>query len=103
MDEQAITRRRSVEPGGDMDLASMPLFGEEDNCEQQQRSEPAVIASRWRRSPGVELEGELLSILTEAAYEAPPAERLEPLRLHMAKGVTQGAWRREDLYGDDGR
>jgi hypothetical protein len=26
-----------------MDLASMPLFGEEDNCEQQQRREPAVM------------------------------------------------------------
>jgi plasmid stability protein len=49
------------------------------------------------------LEGELLVILVEAAFYTPPPEELEPLRLNMATGPTHGAWRREDLYGDDGR
>ncbi len=49
------------------------------------------------------LEGELLLILSEAASEAPPAVALPPLRLHMAKEATQGTWRREDIYDDDGR
>jgi len=66
---------------------------------------PEVLQALERRAAAHQrsLEGELLLILTEAAFEAPPAELLEPLRLHMAKGVTQGAWRREDLYDDDGR
>lgn len=49
------------------------------------------------------LEGELLVILVEAASEATDEAELPPLRLHMAKGPTQGQWRREDIYGDDGR
>jgi hypothetical protein len=49
------------------------------------------------------LEGELLVILVEAASHGNTAEELPPLRLHMAKGPTQGEWRREDSYGDDGR
>ena len=49
------------------------------------------------------LEGELLVILVEAASAGTAAEELPPLRLHMAKGPTQGEWRREDIYGDDGR
>jgi plasmid stability protein len=49
------------------------------------------------------LEGELLVILLDAAFEEGAAEELPPLRLHMAKGPTRGEWRREDMYGDDGR
>ena len=66
---------------------------------------PEVLEALERRAAAHQrsLEGELLLILTEAASEATAAEQPEPLRLHMAKGVTQGAWRREDLYDDDGR
>jgi plasmid stability protein len=49
------------------------------------------------------LEGELLLILVEAASQGTALEELPPLRLHMAKGPTEGEWRREDLYDDDGR
>lgn len=49
------------------------------------------------------LEGELLVILVEAAAARTAVTELPPLRLHMATGPTQGDWRREDIYGDDGR
>lgn len=49
------------------------------------------------------LQGEVLSILEEAAKQAPPSVALEPLRLTMARGSSAGTWRREEIYDDEGR
>ncbi len=57
-------------------------------------------AARHHRS----LQGELKSILCAIASDEPAEEGVPPLRLNLSDtrdGTTQ--WRREEIYGDDGR
>jgi plasmid stability protein len=56
-------------------------------------------ATRNRRS----MQQELLLILKEAASEVPAARPHEPLRLVTVRTAGGGTWRREDVYGDEGR
>ena len=56
-------------------------------------------AQRHRRS----LQKELRRIIEEAAKEAPAARPLPPIALHMSKARHRASWRREEIYGDDGR
>jgi plasmid stability protein len=56
-------------------------------------------AARHRRS----LEGELRDILAVLARNEPPPPPLVPLDLKFSKASAPTAWRREEIYGDDGR
>jgi plasmid stability protein len=72
------------------------------------RDVPAEILASLRRraaSHGRSLQRELLEILGSAAKAAPSAALRPPIRLKMADSEGEGEtlWRREDIYGDDGR
>jgi plasmid stability protein len=56
-------------------------------------------AARHRRS----LEGELRDILAVLARNEPSPPPLAPLDLKFSKASTSTTWRREEIYGDDGR
>jgi len=49
------------------------------------------------------LQGELRSILAQAAHMAPPEETEEAFSLNTVKTKSTGTWTREELYGDQGR
>lgn len=55
-------------------------------------------AARHRRS----LQNELAFILESIARQEPDGGELPPIKLHLSK-ATKGSWRREEIYGDDGR
>jgi plasmid stability protein len=56
-------------------------------------------AARNHRS----LQEELRYILISLAREEPTAGTLPPIRLKLSAATEGGEWRREDIYGDDGR
>ena len=56
-------------------------------------------AARHERS----LEGELRHILATIARQEPPASQIPPIELKLSKASAGTSWRREDIYGDDGR
>jgi plasmid stability protein len=56
-------------------------------------------AARNRRS----LQKELTAILCSVAKESPPVEPVPPLRLKLSKASAEITWRRDEIYGDDGR
>ena len=66
-----------------------------------------ILASLRRRaaSHGRSLQRELLEILGSAAKAAPGPDLRPPIRLRMAdgEGESETAWRREEIYEDDGR
>ncbi len=72
---------------------------------------PEVVDALKRRAARHErsLEGELRFLLTSVAREEPPAQPLPAIRLHLAASAEPGAaageplWRREEIYGDEGR
>jgi len=67
---------------------------------------PEVIAALKRRAARNErsLEGELRYILAVIAREEPPSGPLPPIQLKFSQGAAQPTtWRREEIYGDDGR
>jgi plasmid stability protein len=66
---------------------------------------PAVLDALKRRAARQHrsLQKELVHLLTAAAEEAPPEEPLPPLRLRLSRARPRSKWRREELYGDDGR
>lgn len=70
------------------------------------RSVPADVvealkqrAARNQRS----LEGELRTILAAVVQEERPVVRRKPLDLRLSTAQPRGDWRREEIYGDDGR
>lgn len=64
-----------------------------------------VVAALKRRADAHHrsLQGELLSLLEEAALRAPPAEPPPALRLVLSDAPVAGTWSREELYDDEGR
>jgi plasmid stability protein len=66
---------------------------------------PEVVAALERRAARNErsLEGELRHILSMIAREEAPPPPLPPLHLKLSQASPPTAWRREDIYGDDGR
>lgn len=48
------------------------------------------------------LQKELEHILTKIAEETKPSP-LPPIKLHISDAEVSGSFRREDVYGDDGR
>ena len=66
---------------------------------------PEVIAALKRRAVRNErsLEGELRYILAVIAREEPPLPPLPPLELKLSSVAPATTWRREEIYGDDGR
>ena len=66
---------------------------------------PEVIAALKRRAVRHErsLEGELRSILAAVAREEPPSRPLPPIELKLSQAAPSSTWRREEIYGDDGR
>jgi plasmid stability protein len=68
---------------------------------------PEVIAALKRRAARHErsLEGELRYILASVAREEPPSPPIPPLELKLASAspASDTEWRREEIYGDDGR
>jgi plasmid stability protein len=66
---------------------------------------PEVIAALKRRAARHErsLEGELRYILAALAREEPPSSPLPPLELRLSQASPPTTWRREEIYGDDGR
>jgi Antitoxin FitA-like, ribbon-helix-helix len=66
---------------------------------------PEVIAALKRRAARHErsLEGELRHLLSLVAREEPPSLPLPPLHLKLSQASPQTNWRREEMYGDDGR
>ncbi len=67
--------------------------------------EPVAAALRERaRRRRHSLQQELLLILEEAAAEpASPGPALPPIRLKTVRTTGASAWRRDEIYGDDGR
>jgi plasmid stability protein len=66
---------------------------------------PDVIAALQRRAARHErsLEGELRHILASIAREELPTSPLPPLELKLSSASLEANWRREEIYGDDGR
>lgn len=66
---------------------------------------PEVIAALKRRAARHErsLEGELRHILSVLAREEPPSPPLPPMKLKLSQASPPTTWRREEIYGDDGR
>jgi plasmid stability protein len=66
---------------------------------------PEVIAALKRRAARHErsLEGELRYILAVIAREEPPPSPLRPMELKFSQASPSTDWRREEIYGDDGR
>lgn len=66
---------------------------------------PEVIAALKRRAARNErsLEGELRHILAAIAREEPPPPPLPPVELKLSSASPATTWRREEIYGDDGR
>jgi plasmid stability protein len=66
---------------------------------------PEVIAALKRRAARHErsLEGELRYILAVIAREEPPSSPLPPVELKLSQASPPTTWRREEIYGDDGR
>ena len=66
---------------------------------------PDVIAALKRRAARHErsLEGELRYILAVVAREEPPPSPLPPVELKLSQASPPTTWRREEIYGDDGR
>ena len=66
---------------------------------------PEVLAALKRRAARHErsLEGELRYILAAIAREEPPAPPLPPIDLKLSEASLSTSWRREEMYGDDGR
>ena len=56
-------------------------------------------AARNHRS----LQKELLHILNSVAAEEPKVEMFPPIKLKLSRATEGGDWRREEIYGDDGR
>jgi plasmid stability protein len=66
--------------------------------------ESVVSALRERADRhGHSMQQELRQILAAAAAEEPEVQQQPPLRLITAKFSSTSTWRREDLYGDEGR
>jgi len=67
--------------------------------------EPAVLASlkRLASSHHRSLQGELHVILEQAARLAPEEKEPPTLSLITVKTGRKGAWRREEIYGEQGR
>jgi plasmid stability protein len=65
----------------------------------------SVVAALKRRARANHrsLQGELLSILEEAARRAPPASAGDPLDLVLSEAAGESTWSRQEIYGDDGR
>ena len=49
------------------------------------------------------MQKEVLSILEAAIADQVKTEPWQPIKLVMAPESTNGSWRREDLYNEDGR
>jgi plasmid stability protein len=66
---------------------------------------PEVIAALQRRAArnGRSLEAELRHILAVAAREEPPSPSIPPAELKLSSVSPETTWRREEVYGDDGR
>jgi plasmid stability protein len=66
---------------------------------------PDVIAALKRRAARHErsLEGELRYLLATLAREELPPPPLPPLQLKLSQASPPSTWRREEIYGDDGR
>lgn len=66
---------------------------------------PEVLAALKRRAARNErsLEGELRHILAAVAREEPPPPPLPPVELKLSNASPVTTWRREEMYGDDGR
>lgn len=62
----------------------------------------AAIKERARRN-GRSMQRELREILDAAAAEPPAEAARQPLRLVTARTSGTSTWRREEIYGDDGR
>lgn len=56
-------------------------------------------AARHERS----LQKELRHILSSVAVEDRSSTPLTPISLNLAKSAPNATWRREEIYGDDGR
>jgi plasmid stability protein len=66
---------------------------------------PKILAALKRRAARHErsLEGELRTILAAIAREEPPTTPLPPIELNLSQASPPTTWRREEIYGDDGR
>jgi plasmid stability protein len=66
---------------------------------------PEVIEALQRRAARHErsLEGELRDILATIAREEPSPPPFAPVKLKLSNASPDTSWRREEMYGDDGR
>jgi plasmid stability protein len=70
------------------------------------RDVPDSVVSALRERAdrhGHSMQQELRQILAAAAAQEPEAEQRPPLRLITTRTPSSATWRREDLYGDEGR
>ena len=66
--------------------------------------EPLVAALRERAERnGRSVQQEILRILEAAAAQPIEGESRTPIRLVTVKTSGKSSWRREDIYGDEGR
>lgn len=66
---------------------------------------PEVVAALKERAArhGRSMQQELLTILKAAASSVPTEEDRGPLPLVKVRTGGEAPWRREDIYGDEGR
>lgn len=66
--------------------------------------EPVIAALRERADRhGHSIQQELREILAEAAAAPSPPDQAPPIRLVTVRTGGTSTWRREEIYGDDGR
>jgi plasmid stability protein len=66
--------------------------------------EPVVASLRERANRhGHSMQQELRQILEAAASEPLPAEAAPPVHLVTVRTSGRSSWRREEIYGDEGR
>lgn len=66
--------------------------------------EPTLAALRERAARrGRSMQEELREILQRAAAEPVPSADVEPVELITVRTSGESGWRREEIYGDDGR
>lgn len=66
--------------------------------------EPVVAAIReLAHRHGHSMQHELRQILERAARDLPPVEPPAPVQLVTVRTAGRSSWRREEIYGDEGR
>lgn len=70
------------------------------------RNVPLEVLEALKRRAAINdrsLQQEMRHVLKQLAQQAPAAEPVQPIDLKFSDAEPETTWRREEIYGDDGR